>query len=439
MPKAATSILALCLAVALMTVCLHFFVTSHYAIGADFSIYWNGAKALLLERISPYQSLVSERIQIALYGRPALPGEDQVRYAYPPFSLIVVLPSVFMTFAWADAYWMALNLVALFTAVAASFRHIPRWVLVSIVFFLPVARSLILGQYALLLGSCLLAIYGLIGKSGRVSRIPQLAAGALLAWCLMKPQLTLLFVLFFLLLALRQRQWGVCYGLVGGCLTLGLLSFWWLPDWVGQWRALVMDYVGYVPIQPLYRTYANGLVLGSRNTWLEAGILVVAVLAVLWTAWQWWQKPHADMLLLMSLAVLVQLISPNPKSMISDQIVLLLPVLIWIADRPSHFRWDKPLWWATFVVSAWLTFAVFFAGQEPLQAEATLPLIGAAWLVWVCLTNPSTTQMQRLAYEIGEAPESHSRLAGIVVSGRLAPCCHDLANVSQDRADAFFL
>ena len=376
-----------CLAVCLLTIFMYYFVTSRYGIGADFSTFWNAGRALFIEHISPYDSLISERIQTDLYGRPAIPGEDQVRFAYPPFSLIIILPTVFMSFAWADAYWMAFNFIALFAAVIFAFRTVPRWVLLSMVFFLPISRSLILGQYALLLGTCLILVYGLIGRERPASRFQQFLAGMLLAWCLMKPQLTVLFLAFFLIHAFRQRYWFVYFGFVGAGLALGLLSFWLLPGWVAQWHALLTDYVGYVPIQPLYQVYASGMVPIPWDNWVGAGILLLAVAAVVWMSWKWWRDPKFDALLLMSLAIFGQIISPNPKSMISDQILFLLPLLIWIVDRASRFRWEKPFWWFLFILSAWITFIIFFNGQEPLQAEATLPLVSSAWLIWVYLID----------------------------------------------------
>jgi hypothetical protein len=379
----------LCLAVFLLTLFMYLFVTSRYGIGADFSIYWHAGKALFVDRLSPYSPQVSEHIQIALYGRPALPGEDQVRFAYPPFSLIAILPTVLLSFAWADAYWMAFNLIALFGAVIYAFPRAPRWVLLSLVFFFPIARSLILGQFALLLGTCLILVYGLIGRERPATWLQQILAGMLMAWCLRKPQLTLPFLLFFLATAFRKKYWFVFYGLAGAALVLGLISFWWLPDWVEQWHTLVTDYIGYVPIQPLYQVYAKALAPVLWNFWLEMSILATSGLATIFLMVKWQHDSNYDALALMSLAIIGQIISPNPKSMISDQILFLLPMLIWIAYRTSKFSWEKPVWWSFFVLAVWATFIIFFTGQESLQAEATLPLVGAAWLLWVYFVDMS--------------------------------------------------
>ncbi len=368
------------LSVFLLTVVLYFLVTSHYSFGADFSIYWNAGKAVFLEQISPYSQQVSERIQTALYGRPALAGEDQVRYAYPPFSLLVVLPSVLATFAWANAYWMALNFIILFASVKFAFPNLPRWVLITLIFFFPISRGLILGQFALMLGISLILIYGLIGRERRVSARAQFAAGILLAWVLMKPQLTILFVLFFTLHAFRRQLWGVCYGLVGGAALFGLLSFWWVPNWISEWRTLLTDYVGYVPIKPLFGVYADWLANPPVDAWIGISILLISGLFVLWTLRLWWHDPGQDILLLMALAIFGQIISPNPNSMLSDEIIFLLPILIWLADPQSVFRFEKHVWWGIFVLSVWIVFIAFFAGREPLEAEATLPLVCAVWL-----------------------------------------------------------
>lgn len=161
------------------------------------------------------------------------------------------------------------------------------------------------------------------------------------------------------------------------------MSFLWVSGWIDEWVTAVTSYIGYVPIQPLYRVYSSGLFPVPWDGWVGVGILMAATTAVLFFANKWWHDPKYDALLLMSLAVLGQIISPNPKSMISDQILFLLPLLIWIVYRTSRYRWEKPLWWTIFILSVWVAFIVFFTGQEPLQAEATLPLVGGAWLVWV--------------------------------------------------------
>jgi hypothetical protein len=74
--------------------------------------------------------------------------------------------------------------------------------------------------------------------------------------------------------------------------------------------------------------------------------------------------------------------------MLSDEIILLLPILIWLADSQSLFSFEKSLWWGVFVLSVWVVFIAFFTGHEPLEAEATLPIVCAIWLVWLLSSKP---------------------------------------------------
>jgi hypothetical protein len=376
------------LCVFLLTVLLYFLVTSHYSFGADFATFWSAGKAVFLEHTSPYSQQVSERIQIALYGRTALPGEDQVRYAYPPFSLLIISPAAFTSFAWANAYWMALNFILLFVSVKFAFPNLSRWALVSLVFFFPIIRSLILGQFALMLGISMILVYGLICRERKVSTPEQFVAGILLAWALMKPQLTFPFFFFFTLHAFRRQLWGVFYGLLGGGAVFALLSFWWVPNWIIEWRAQMADYARYVPVRPLFGVYAAWLAHPPLETWVGMGILLISALAVLWMLRLWWRDPSLDVQLLIALAIFGQIISPNPNSMLSDQVIFLLPVLVWLTGPQPVFRFEKPIWWGVFVLSAWIVFIAFFAGHEALQAEAALPLVCAIWLAWLLSAKP---------------------------------------------------
>ena len=65
--------------------------------GNDFLVHWVGARALLVDGISPYSDEVAERIQTLAYGRPAQPGEHELRVAYPLYSVLVFLPFAFFS------------------------------------------------------------------------------------------------------------------------------------------------------------------------------------------------------------------------------------------------------------------------------------------------------------------------------------------------------
>jgi hypothetical protein len=64
---------------------LHFLFKKN-AVGADFFIFWNAGKAIFLEHKSPYLPEITLRIQMGIYQHPATPDQDQVAFAYPPYS-----------------------------------------------------------------------------------------------------------------------------------------------------------------------------------------------------------------------------------------------------------------------------------------------------------------------------------------------------------------
>ena len=67
--------------------------------GIDFYVYWQAGRAFFLEGQDPYSPEVSARIQNGIYhGRAALPGEDPMKFNYPPFALLPVMPFLLLPF-----------------------------------------------------------------------------------------------------------------------------------------------------------------------------------------------------------------------------------------------------------------------------------------------------------------------------------------------------
>ena len=74
----------------------------------------------------------------------------------------------------------------------------------------------------------------------------------------------------------------------------------------------------------------------------------------------------------------VQLVNPNPNSLLSDQIVFLLPLLVW-SMQSSVRNWMKGGWWVAFVIVPWALFAIYLQGKEPYQAASGLALVFTLW------------------------------------------------------------
>jgi hypothetical protein len=70
-----------------------------------------------------------------------------LRYAYTPFSLLVIAPEVEMSYPWAEVLWMAFSSVLIFAAVYSVIKRPPIWMVAGLIFFYPVSRSIILDSF----------------------------------------------------------------------------------------------------------------------------------------------------------------------------------------------------------------------------------------------------------------------------------------------------
>ena len=91
--------------------------------GNDFLVHWVGARALILDGVSPYSDAVALRIQRRAYGRPARPGEHELRVAYPLYSTLLFSPfALIEDYDLARALWMTVLEIALVLIAFFSLR-----------------------------------------------------------------------------------------------------------------------------------------------------------------------------------------------------------------------------------------------------------------------------------------------------------------------------
>jgi hypothetical protein len=128
----------------------------------DFLSRWEGARALFLRGENPYSDKVTRDIQMKMYGRLALPNEDQVAFAYPLYAAFAALPFVGMPYAQAQGMWMAFLTVAIAAACIALARSIQACrplvitlFVVGALFFYPSVRAIFNGQYAVVSFFCI--------------------------------------------------------------------------------------------------------------------------------------------------------------------------------------------------------------------------------------------------------------------------------------------
>ncbi|MBI3287145.1 MAG: DUF2029 domain-containing protein [Chloroflexi bacterium] len=305
--------------------------TARIPSGNDFYSRWFGARTLLLEGRNPYSAEVTRDIQLGMYGRLARPDEDQVAFAYPLYVALLIAPLVGFPYPQAQALWSA---ALLFTTVASVLLSLS-WVgwrpsrLGSILlvlwalFLYPIARSLILGQFSLLV----LALLVTALWAFRTQR--EGWAGIALAGATLKPQMVFLLIPLLLAWAVGTRRWRVILGFLGAITVLIALPWLWLPGWPVPFLAGLPEYQRYSgaytgSLSPLALTLAP---LPSELQGPLVFLLGLALLgATLWAWYRLWRDKAVDLYWPLGLAILATLLVPM-QSGTTNQVLLLLPLL----------------------------------------------------------------------------------------------------------------
>lgn len=250
----------------------------------DFLTVWEAGRSFWRDGLDPYGEQATINIQTRIYGRPATEDEFPNYYAYPLYTLLLMVPLVFSGFAWASAIWMVASEVFLIAALILLlnlFRWRPRpWLLALLLLWVLLnyyaARGLILGQVShFIYVTQVLVLWAL-------ARRLDVLAGVVLAVTTMKPQMGFLLVPFLILWAIRVRRWHFVAAAASVWLALMVLSFALQPDWMQGWLAQLRDYPSYTDIgAPTEILMQDTLGLGALGVW-AANLALWAVLGWAW-------------------------------------------------------------------------------------------------------------------------------------------------------------
>jgi len=350
----------------------------------DFYSRWAGARALLLRGRDPYSLEVTHETQEALRIDTALEGKGG--FAYPLYVIFTFWPLVYLSYDWVQAIWMvtlqwAVMVIALVLLKLETWTPSPlglAGLLLATLFFYPVTRTIILGQFTLHVTLFLvLALWALQhGRDGW--------AGAALAATTIKPQMVILIGPWLVLWALAQRRWRMLGGLLAGGSILLLASLAMFPRWPISFAEDVLRYSkvagGRNPLAVLI-----GLVWPGAPESVRYVLTALVTLAVL-GAWLRGLRHHTkDRLSLAlywtiaaSLLVLFQTGTTN-------QVLLLIPFYAWLHSAVR--RWGG-LWVSlavgTLLIALWILFLSTIHGiwEDPIMF-LPLPLLSLAILVGI--------------------------------------------------------
>ena len=364
-------------------------------LGADFYTFWVAARAAFVENQNPYSSAVTQQSQMGIYGRPAHPWEDQVAFAYPPYSLFLIAPLSLSNYPWAETIWLVANVILVVSVIYLAFPRSPKWLPFTFLAFYPVAFGLILGNYVVTISAFLILFFGFFAARKDPPIWLQATCGVLLAWATIKPQFMWLFLLFILLVSIRNRYRVFLASLGISWLVFFGSSFLLVPGWLNLWLGRIREYAGYVQSSPTVMNLFS-LILPEKPALAMsalAGVLITGL--TIWMIYRWYQKRIPDIHLFLWFGLATYFVHPHGISY--EQLCILVPLLCWLATLASPKKWVYPVFWFFPLILSW---GIFALSKWVFPPADELPLVYFTLLfAWILLSgsgnrfinpNPST-------------------------------------------------
>jgi hypothetical protein len=378
-------VLLLVVVIAVESVALHNVFTTRYPGANDFFVRWLGGRAYLLEGTNPFDRDIAEDAQRAMFGRLTRPEDkDEAYFAYPLYTLYFFWPLSLLPYAWAQAIWMTLLQFMLFAVTLLSLWlsgwRPPPWLFgVTVfwgIFFYNGARSIILGQFSVLVGLALLA--GLLA----ISRRRFVWAGLFLSVSTIKPQMVFLILLFIMLWALVHRHWRLIFSFGGTVLLLVLSSMLLVPTWPLDFIENAIAYSDYVAFGTPLENLLHFLLpadMAAPLTVILSGLFFLLLLPGWWLAIR--GRPGGYTWAVLSTLIVGSLITF--RSATTNQIILYLPIFFFFYRLTDHSLLSRKqsylvalLLQIVLFLVMWGTFAITLAGNwEHVMMHGLLPAL----------------------------------------------------------------
>ena len=356
-------------------------ITQNNTLSDDFCTFWYAGRAIFLNHQSPYSQQLNQQIQMSIMKRLATPQEDQLGYAYPPYGLLAALPLFWLGFDWASPIWMAFNILALMSSLILAFPKASKWLLISVLFIYPFSFGLILGNFAVLVGTIFFVVYGILITRRSSTTLFVTIAGAIMAWVTIKPQISWLFILFFLVYSFRKRMFPFIASFGVALVILLAVSFWMVPGWPKEWLQRLSEYSQYNHSVIVLIYYLRTFLPAGLATAISIPIFMLMLVETILLGVRWWQGRLSDLYLLAWCGLAGYLVHPYSKSY--DQILLLIPLTVWACTRISNRSFLTWFFWAGIIAFSWLAFFTNTLFPNPLLILELPFFIYLVWVFWL--------------------------------------------------------
>jgi Glycosyltransferase family 87 len=389
-------------------------------IGNNSDLYprWLGAREALLHGRDPYSAGMTREMQLGFYGRPLDPKnpsdpKDQVGFAYPLYVIFLLAPTVALPFQTVVAIFQWLVLLSLAASVplwmyAIGFRTNLAFTLAGMV--LAVTSSAAISEYHLQ-NLAVLVVLMLAAAAAAAVRGWLALSGFLLALSTIKPQLSGLFVLFFILWAVgdwarRQRLfWSFSVSLLALVLAAEQVSSGWMGRFLSATRA--------------YETYAAdpSILQLLLPSWLARLVAVVLLAYLVVCCWRWRKAPAGAEQFAWALAGVASVtLAVIPKLAAYNQPLLIPALLVLLARRETIWKTGLLARALTkgvlmCLIWQWVTATILSLGS--LIVPASRIRLAAGVPQYTLFALPSITLLAVIAATFSLSPPSNPRIPAV--------------------------
>jgi hypothetical protein len=311
------------------------------SMGGDYLQFWS-AGTLLLQRQNPHDIQLLAPIEREAVGETPYPAP----YLYPPWLALLSTPLMWFGYRNAQVAWVALNVEAAFAAgyfLRNAALTVPRWI-PPILFplFAFSVFSALMGQTGTLVLLVAAATWRLLEDERDV------AAGVVMAWLSIKPQVAGILLVALLVWVVRCRRYRVLAGF-GGCLAvlMGISTLFypqWLPAMLQAQRQFASPTDTWPGLGGTWPLVLRALGVEGWLLWvLYAAGAILFLGLVGWTA----IDRHRPLAELVGISLLAGFFVA-PYSQAYDYAVLLIPLLVLTGGRVPAEQ-SRLLWFVVFL------------------------------------------------------------------------------------------
>lgn len=359
--------------------------------GDDFLAYWKAFRSFFQKGQSPYSDATANEIQTLIYGGPATAGQHQMRMVYPLYSVILVGPfAAISNFDLARSIWMTLSELAVVGLAIISVRisgwKPKRWILALFLIFSLIwyhsVRPIINGNAVVFIA------LGITGILYAIKQDLDELAGALLAFCTIKPQVILGFGFFLIIWAILQKRGKI---LLWFAITLGLLigaSMLLIPDWILQNLREVLRYSSYTT--PDTPAAALNSLMGAAGLRVGTAISILMIALVLIETWLTRKSNYKGFLWMAALALVASQwsgISTDPGNFIVCFPAIAVIIALWYERWKETGKWLAIGLLLLLFIGIWVVYiATIQYSYQPVQSAVMffpLPIVLLICLYWV--------------------------------------------------------